>query len=88
MFGVSVRFPEPGLVEVLGYAGVDYVLIDAEHGSIGWTEIERMIIAAYAADTTPIVRIHENNPAKESATLDPVEESSLVRCRRKCTTGA
>ena len=37
MFGVSVRLPEPGLVEVLGYAGVDYVLIDAEHDSIGWT---------------------------------------------------
>ena len=25
----GVRLPEPGLVEVMGYAGVDYVLIDA-----------------------------------------------------------
>ena len=66
----GVRLPEPGLVEVMGYAGVDYVLIDAEHGSMGWTEIERMVLAAYAADTTPIVRVHENDEARIMRALD------------------
>ncbi len=70
VFSANVRLPEPGLVEVLGYAGVDYVLIDAEHGSIGWTEMERMILAAYAADTTPIVRVYENNEAMIMRVLD------------------
>ena len=70
VFSASVRLPEPGLVEVMGYAGIDYVLIDAEHGSIGWTEMERMILAAYAADTTPVVRVHENNEAMIMRALD------------------
>ena len=63
-------FQSRGLVEVMGYAGVDYVLIDAEHGSMGWTEIERMVLAAYASDTTPIVRVHENDEARIMRALD------------------
>lgn len=82
VFGSSVRLPEPGLVEVLGYAGMDYVLIDAEHSSIGWTEMERMILAGYAADTTPIVRIHENNEAMVMRALDIGAMGILVpHCR-------
>ena len=60
VFGSSVRLPEPGLVEALGYAGFDYVLIDGEHGSMGWADMERMILAAYAADTIPMVRVVKN----------------------------
>src|SRR5213593_4355677 len=60
VFGSSVRLPEPGLVEALGYAGFDYVLIDGEHGAIGWADMERMILAAFAASTTPLVRVLKN----------------------------
>lgn len=82
VFSASVRLPEPGLVEVMGYAGIDYVLIDAEHGSIGWTEMERMILAAYAADTTPVVRVHENNEAMIMRALDVGAMGILVpHCR-------
>ena len=70
VFGVGARLPEPGIVEVLGYAGVDYVRIDGEHGSISWTAMERMILAAYAVGTTPIVRIYENNAAMIMRALD------------------
>ena len=31
--GCSVMFPSPQVVEMLGYAGFDWVLIDCEHGS-------------------------------------------------------
>ena len=33
--GCSVMFPSPQVVEMLGFAGFDWVLIDCEHGSIG-----------------------------------------------------
>jgi 4-hydroxy-2-oxoheptanedioate aldolase len=65
-----VRLPEPGLVEALGYAGFDYVLIDGEHGAIGLAEMERMILAAYAAATTPIVRVLKNEPELVMQALD------------------
>src|SRR5437867_8219637 len=70
VFGSSVRLPEPGLVEALGYAGFDYVLIDGEHGSMGWADMERMILAAFAADTTPIVRVLKNEPELVMRALD------------------
>lgn len=78
VFGSSVRLPEPGLVEALGYAGFDYVVIDGEHGSMGWTEMERMILAAYASDTTPIVRVLKNEPELVMRTLDLGAQGVLV----------
>ncbi|MBI3465323.1 MAG: siderophore biosynthesis protein SbnG, partial [Planctomycetes bacterium] len=78
VFGSSVRLPEPGLVEALGYGGFDYVLIDGEHGSMGWAEMERMILAAYAADTTPIVRVLKNEPELVMRALDLGAQGILV----------
>ena len=70
VFGSSVRLPEPGLVEALGFAGFDYVLIDGEHGSMGWADMERMILAAHAAATTPVVRVVKNEPELVMRALD------------------
>jgi 4-hydroxy-2-oxoheptanedioate aldolase len=78
VFGSAVRLPEPGLVEVLGYAGFDYVLIDGEHGSMGWAELERMILAAYASDTTPVVRVLKNEPELVMRALDLGAQGVLV----------
>ena len=44
--GCSVMFPSPQIVEMLGYAGFDWVLIDCEHGSIGLADVELMVMAA------------------------------------------
>ena len=44
--GCSVMFPSPQIVEMLGYAGFDWVLIDCEHGSIGLGDVELMAMAA------------------------------------------
>lgn len=70
VYGSAVRLPEPGLVEVLGYAGFDFVLIDGEHGSMGWTEMERMILAGLATDAAPFVRVVKNEPEMVMRTLD------------------
>ncbi len=31
VYGAMVQFPDADLVEMLGYAGFDWILIDAEH---------------------------------------------------------
>lgn len=58
--GVSLMFPSPQLVEMLGYAGFDWVLLDCEHGSIGPADLEHMAMAAAAAGITPIARPRSN----------------------------
>ena len=45
-FGVSVMFPSPQVVEMVGKLGYDWVLIDCEHGSISLESVELMAMAA------------------------------------------
>ena len=55
-FGVSVMFPSPHIVDIVGRLGFDWVLIDCEHGSISLESVELMVMAAESAEVTPIAR--------------------------------
>ncbi len=55
-FGVSVMLPSPQLAEMLGAMGVDWVLLDCEHGSLSAQDVELMAMAAQASGMTPIAR--------------------------------
>jgi 4-hydroxy-2-oxoheptanedioate aldolase len=68
--GVSMMFPSPQLVEMLGHAGADWVLIDCEHGSIGPADVEVMCMAADACGITPIGRPRSNATADIQSILD------------------
>lgn len=61
-YGAMVQFPDADLVEMLGYAGFDWILIDAEHGSINENDCAAMVRACELADTTSIVRPPVNDP--------------------------
>ena len=61
-FGVSVMIPSPQIVEMLGAAGFDWVLLDCEHGTLGLESVELMAMAAEACGITAIAR-----PATRSA---------------------
>ena len=56
VFGVSVMFPSPQVVEMVGKLGFDWVLIDCEHGSTSPENVEMMALAAEATGITPIAR--------------------------------
>jgi 4-hydroxy-2-oxoheptanedioate aldolase len=68
--GCSVMFPSAPLVEMLGHAGFDWVLIDCEHGSIGLADVEVMAMAAEAAGITAIARPRSNAPGDIQAVMD------------------
>lgn len=54
--GPNVQIPAPWLVEIIGVAGFDYVMLDGEHGA-AFSNLQVLIIAADAAGITPIVRV-------------------------------
>ncbi|MBI4305098.1 MAG: aldolase [Chloroflexi bacterium] len=60
--GAFVNFPSPAMVETLGWLGMDFVIIDCEHGIMDYESAENMIRAAELSDTTPIVRVGLNHP--------------------------
>lgn len=68
--GVSLMFPSPQLVEMLGYAGFDWVLLDCEHGSLSLADVEVMAMAAAAVGVTPIARPRSNAAADIQAVMD------------------
>jgi 4-hydroxy-2-oxoheptanedioate aldolase len=68
--GCSVMFPSPQVVEMLGYAGFDWVLIDCEHGSIGPADVELMAMACDAVGITSIARPRTNSASDIQGVMD------------------
>ncbi|MBO0719963.1 MAG: siderophore biosynthesis protein SbnG [Blastocatellia bacterium] len=62
VFGCFYRYPEPGIVEVLSYQDWDFVLFDAEHGTLEPRDCENLARAAELHDVTTLVRVTTNQP--------------------------
>jgi 4-hydroxy-2-oxoheptanedioate aldolase len=83
IYSSSVRLPEPGLCELLGYAGFDFVLIDGEHGATDAATIDRLVQGCFAGGTVPVVRVLRNDePEAVMKTLDLGAQGVLIpHCR-------
>ncbi len=60
----------PAIVEIIGYAGFDFVTIDTEHAPTGVESLGNLIRAAQCAGTTPLVRVPENSPTEIRRALE------------------
>lgn len=77
-FGMFIMIPAPALVEVAGYAGFDFVILDTEHGAAGPETVEHLLRAADAAEITPIVRVTAFDRALILRALDAGAQGILV----------
>lgn len=68
--GLAVKMPAPSLVEAAGFAGLDFVLIDTEHGAGGGVELEHHLRAADAAGIAALVRVSGPTPGEILHALD------------------
>lgn len=57
VLGTFLEIPSPQLVELLGLAGFDFVVVDREHGAIGLEKTEELIRAAASTGICPMVRV-------------------------------
>ncbi|MDP2856618.1 MAG: aldolase/citrate lyase family protein [Bacillota bacterium] len=55
--GTFLNVPSPNVVEMIGYAGLDFVIIDSEHGRPDRETMENMVRACEVSGTTAIIRI-------------------------------
>lgn len=60
--GIFVGFDAPWALEIFGYTGFDFVVIDAEHGPLDPHDVENLVRAAESGGATPIVRVPQNIP--------------------------
>jgi 4-hydroxy-2-oxoheptanedioate aldolase len=61
VYGCWLRYCDPALVEFVGYQGWDFVVLDAEHGTLEPRECEGAVRAAELRGVTPIVRVTAND---------------------------
>jgi 4-hydroxy-2-oxoheptanedioate aldolase len=70
LYGIFVMVPSPAVVEMAGYAGLDYVVLDTEHGAAGGETLENMLRAADAAGIAALVRVSSPAPGEILRALD------------------
>lgn len=69
-FGVIVTVPSVAIVQVLASAGVDWLIFDLEHASVGPEVLHGMIAASAGTQTTPLVRLPWSHPWQAKLPLD------------------
>ncbi len=76
--GPFIGQPSPQIVELIGWIGYDFVIIDCEHGPMDYETAESMIRAAEGAGTTPVVRVGLNEPQHLQRYLDAGAQGIMV----------
>src|SRR4051812_37266362 len=70
--------PSIHVVEMIGIAGFEAVIIDMEHGPFSIDSLIPLLLAAQARGMYPIVRVRANEPSLIGAVLDAGAAGVLV----------
>lgn len=70
LLGMFVQSTSEEMVEIIGYAGFDFVIIDMEHGPLDIEGALRLVRAADASGITSIIRVAENSSIAILKALD------------------
>lgn len=78
LVGGLLRMPNEDLVEMLGVAGFDFVLVDCEHGPADVTALRRHIVAANLYGMGVLVRVGEGEAPLALRALDQGAEGIVM----------
>jgi len=68
--GPFSKSSDPSIIECIGLAGFDFLIIDLEHGPNTFESAQNLIRAALLYEMTPIIRVSENNESLILKALD------------------
>lgn len=78
LVGCFVSLRSADLVEILGHCGVDFVIIDMEHGALGIADVADMTRAARVVGLKVLVRVQGANLFQIGHVLDAGADGVLV----------
>jgi 4-hydroxy-2-oxoheptanedioate aldolase len=70
VIGPFMKSSDPAMVEIAGFAGFDFVILDMEHGPVSLQQMQNMIRAANVAGIVPVIRTRDRIPESISQALD------------------
>lgn len=79
VFGLWVTLESPSITEMAVGLGLDWVVIDAEHGHLDWKDIVEHIRATVRSDTVALVRIAEPPHPATTAGDRGIGEAAIKR---------
>jgi 4-hydroxy-2-oxoheptanedioate aldolase len=77
-YGAVIRLATTWAPEVFAHQGLDFVWLDLQHGFIPDHMLLPMFQAMNGTNTTPMVRVRENNPAAIGQVLEAGAEGIIV----------
>jgi len=78
VYGMWITLEAPSLTEIGVAMGLDWIVIDAEHGHLDWKEIVEHLRAAVRSGTVVLVRITEDNHGLIKRALDLGADGIIV----------
>ena len=78
VFGTWSMLSSPQVINVIGYSGMDFVIIDLEHGPTNFETVEYQLYAAETAGIIPIVRVADSSDVNVLRTLEIGTQNLLV----------
>src|SRR5438270_12772169 len=78
VYGLWVTLESASVTEMAVALGLDWVVVDAEHGHLDWKEILEHVRAAVRSDTVVLVRIAELNIGLIKRALDVGADGVVV----------
>ncbi|MFL0410964.1 HpcH/HpaI aldolase/citrate lyase family protein [Microbacterium paludicola] len=78
LFGGWVCSGSPVMAEIMAGSGLDWLLIDMEHGPVGLGEVQGMLQAAAAYPVTTVVRVPANDAVWIKQVLDLGAQTIMV----------
>lgn len=70
VFGCFSKTTDSSIVEAMGRAGLDFVILDMEHGPIGFETLRAHILASEVSGVAPIVRVPHHRSEAIGKALD------------------
>jgi 4-hydroxy-2-oxoheptanedioate aldolase len=70
VFGPFMKSTDPAFIEVAGYAGFDFVILDMEHGPVSFEGLQNLIRSALLTNIIPIVRTSDSSEISIAKPLD------------------
>jgi 4-hydroxy-2-oxoheptanedioate aldolase len=70
LLGCFLTWPVGGVAEILGLAGLDFIVLDTEHGFFSIESVETMVRACDVANLPAVVRVPSSTAAEVGRCLD------------------
>ncbi|MDR2087725.1 MAG: aldolase [Dysgonamonadaceae bacterium] len=70
VYGPFMKTGDAAFVECAGHAGFDFVILDMEHGPVGFSNLQNLIRGAETAGVLPIVRTYDSSETAIGKALD------------------